>query len=125
MKKILAILMLFITPIAYAAESQPIEPRIKPVYPAKAEKKGISGQVKAQFDVDDNGLVTNIQLLSVDPSGMFDNEVRAAMNKWRYVKGKPSRNNIITINFRPGPSSVEVPSPNQPGSIQSRGVPFR
>lgn len=125
MKRFLALLILFIIPIAYAAESQPIEPRIKPVYPAKAEKKGISSQVKAQFDVDDNGLVTNVQLLSADPSGMFDNEVRAAMNKWRYVKGKPSRNNIITINFRPCPSSVEVPAPNQPGSIKSRGVPFR
>jgi protein TonB len=56
---------------------------------------------------------------------MFDNEVRAAMEKWRYVKGKPSSNNIITIHFTPGPPCVEVPAPNQPGSIQSSGVPFR
>jgi protein TonB len=67
----------------------------------------------------------NVRLLSSDPSGMFDNEVRAAMEKWRYVKGKPSSNNIITIHFMPGPPCVEVPAPNQPGSIQSSGVPFR
>ncbi|QGN39162.1 TonB family protein [Klebsiella oxytoca] len=125
MKRFLASLILFIIPVVYAAESQPVEPRIKPVYPAKAAEKGIPGQVKAQFDVDDNGFVTNIQLLSSNPSRMFDNEVRAAMKKWRYAKGKPSRKNIITINFVPVASSVEVPAPNQPGSIQSRGVPFR
>ncbi len=125
MKRLLTLLMLFLIPIACAAESQPIEPRVKPAYPAKAEKKGIPGLVKAQFDVDENGRVTHVRLLSSDPSGMFDNEVRAAMEKWRYIKGKPSSNNIITIYFTPGPSCVEVPAPNQPGSIQSRGVPFR
>ena len=98
MKSLLTLLMLFLIPIACAAESQPIEPRVKPAYPAKAEKKGIPGQVK---------------------------EVRAAMEKWRYIKGKPSSNNIITIHFKPGPPCVEVPAPNQPGSIQSSGVPFR
>lgn len=125
MKSFLTLLMLFLFPIACTAESQPVEPRVKPAYPAKAAKKGIPGQVKAQFDVDENGRVTNVRLLSSDPSGMFDNEVRAAMGKWRYVKGKPSSNNIITIHFTPGPCSVEVPAPNQPGSIRSGGVPFR
>lgn len=85
MKSLLTLLMLCLIPIACAAESQAIEPRVKPAYPAKAEKKGIPGQVKAQFDVDENGRVINVQLLSSDPSGMFDNEVRAAMEKWVMV----------------------------------------
>ena len=125
MKGFLTTILLFIMPMAYAAESQPIEPRIKPVYPAKAQEKRIPGEVKARFDVDDNGLVTNVQILSADPCGMFDNEIRAAMKKWRYVKGKPSKDNIITITFSPRAAVEEVPKPNQPGSIRSRGVPFR
>ena len=39
MKSLLTLLMLCLIPIACAAESQAIEPRVKPAYPAKAEKK--------------------------------------------------------------------------------------
>lgn len=39
MKRLLTLLMLFLIPIACAAESQPIEPRVKPAYPTKAEKR--------------------------------------------------------------------------------------
>ncbi len=125
MKGLLTLLLLLSIPVTYAAESQSIKPLITPVYPAKAAKKGIPGKVKAQFDVDANGLVTNIQLLSPDPSGMFDNEIRQVMKKWRFVKGKPSSGNILTIKFSPAGTSEEVPKPNQPGSIQSKEVPFR
>ncbi|MGE0968747.1 TonB family protein (plasmid) [Klebsiella sp. WOUb02] len=125
MKGLLTLLLLLSIPVTYAAESQSIEPLMTPVYPAKPAIKGIPGKVKAQFDVDANGLVTNIQLLSPDPSGMFDNKVRQVMKKWRFVKGKPSRDNIITIKFSSAGTSEEVPKPNQPGSIQSKEVPFR
>lgn len=43
MKSFLTLLMLFLFPIACTAESQPVEPRVKPAYPAKAAKKGIPG----------------------------------------------------------------------------------
>jgi protein TonB len=46
MKSLLTLLMLFLIPIACAAESQPIEPRVKPAYPAKAEKKGYRVRLK-------------------------------------------------------------------------------
>jgi protein TonB len=46
MKRFLTLLMLFLIPIACAAESQPIEPRVKPAYPAKAEKKGYRVRLK-------------------------------------------------------------------------------
>lgn len=46
MKRLLTLLMLFLIPIACAAESQPIEPRVKPAYPAKAEKKGYRAWLK-------------------------------------------------------------------------------
>lgn len=125
MKGLLTLLLLLSISVTYAAESQSSEPFITADYPDKAVAQGILGKVKAQFDVDDNGLITNIQLLSPDPSGMFDAKVRPVMKKWRYVKGKPSRGNIITIKFSPAGTMEEVPKPNQPGSIQSKGVPFR
>ena len=78
MKSLLTLLMLFLIPIACAAESQPIEPRVKPAYPAKAEKKGIPGQVKAQFDVDENGRVQN------SPSEAAYSITGNHVNGWRF-----------------------------------------
>ncbi len=46
MKSFLTLLMLFLFPIACTAESQPVEPRVKPAYPAKAAKKGYRVRLK-------------------------------------------------------------------------------
>lgn len=46
MKSLLTLLMLCLIPIACAAESQAIEPRVKPAYPAKAEKKEYQVRLK-------------------------------------------------------------------------------
>lgn len=125
MKRILTGLLWLLIPIVSGAELQSVRLSEHAEYPEKSEIKKIAGKVRAQFDVDNRGLITNIHILNAEPAGLFYNMVLDTMKKWKFTKGKPSKHNIITLTFRPNLANREVPEPNQPGHIQSRGVPFK
>ncbi|HCV64601.1 TonB family protein [Serratia proteamaculans] len=61
---------------------------------------------RVKFDVDAEGRVQNIRLLESHPSGIFDNEMRMAMQKWRYESGKPTKDLIVNIRFKKESSAV-------------------
>ncbi|MEZ5560657.1 MAG: TonB family protein [Pseudomonadales bacterium] len=63
-------------------------------YPAEARSAGLEGYVVVRYDVTDEGLVTNAQVIESRPAGTFDAAALAAVATWRYrpreVDGKPA-----------------------------------
>ena len=55
-------------------------------YPARAQKQGVSGHVKMFLVIDAQGMVADMQVLSVDPPGFgFEQEAMAALRQWRFA----------------------------------------
>ncbi|MFV9996882.1 MAG: TonB family protein [Arsenophonus endosymbiont of Dermacentor nuttalli] len=57
-----------------------------PNYPDRARKLGKEGYVNVLYDIDENGRVINLEVVDSSPRGMFEREVKRAMNRWYYEK---------------------------------------
>ncbi|KLV08032.1 energy transducer TonB [Photobacterium ganghwense] len=55
-----------------------------PVYPPKAQQRGIEGYVVFSFTVDAQGRPTDIQITDANPKRIFDREAMRALKKWKY-----------------------------------------
>jgi TonB family protein len=57
---------------------------VQPVYPQDALAKNISGTVEVEFTVTAEGKVTDIQVLSAEPQGVFEQATISALSQSRY-----------------------------------------
>jgi len=57
---------------------------ITPRYPNAARRRGIEGEVRVQFNVDEQGRVNRATILAASPSGVFERNVIRALNKSKF-----------------------------------------
>ena len=58
--------------------------QVAPVYPQRAQQRGIEGHVVVEFDVDEQGLVFNARILYAEPEGYFESAALRALERYRY-----------------------------------------
>jgi len=81
--------------------------KVQPVYPRRAQERGISGHVLLEFEVTELGTVENPVVIEADPPGYFERAAMAAAKKFKYkpkvVNGEPVRvagvRNLITFEL--------------------------
>lgn len=75
--------------------------RIPPVYPMRAQRRGIKGAVTVRFVVNENGLVENVTIVKADPENVFEKSVIQCVSSWRFnpgtVEGMPVKTMAETI----------------------------
>ena len=59
---------------------------MKPIYPPEAEAQHIQGRVKVRLSVALDGTVTDAQVLSAEPPGVFEESVLTAVRQYRFKK---------------------------------------
>jgi protein TonB len=60
--------------------------KIRPVYPPEAEAQHVQGRVKVRLTVALDGGVTDVQVLSADPPGVFEESVLTAVRQYKFKK---------------------------------------
>jgi bla regulator protein BlaR1 len=72
---------------------------VPPVYPAHAMSSGIEGSVELEFDVNADGIVSDIRTIKAKPTGVFDGAARAALSAWRFAPGSTADHRSQTFAF--------------------------
>lgn len=58
--------------------------RINPVYPRRAQERGVEGWVQFEFTITPAGTVTDVKVIDSEPKGMFDDAATKAILRWKY-----------------------------------------
>ena len=79
--------------------------KTRPIYPYRARRLNLDGEVDIKFLVDTTGRVSRISILRAAPPGLFDESVLKALSAWQFspgkVKGRPVNTWVTTtIAFR-------------------------
>ncbi|MEL6363942.1 MAG: TonB family protein [Pseudomonadota bacterium] len=83
---------------------------VTPDYPPLAAQCGVEGAVTARFAIDADGVPTEIEILSAQPEGVFEEVVLAALPDWRFPADAPSGERAQEFSFTLEPASESVPA---------------
>jgi len=77
--------------------------RVQPVYPPRAQQRGIEGWVYLEFSITESGSVRGARVLDAEPSGIFNRAALKAIRKFKYkpkvVDGVPQAQSGQTIRL--------------------------
>ena len=71
----------------------------QPAYPPEAARSRTSGQVVVSFTVNSDGSVSNIDIVSARPRGVFERNVQAAVRRWKFQPIAGSQTVTRTFDF--------------------------
>lgn len=70
--------------------------KVQPIYPRRAQERGISGYVLLEFTVTELGTVEDIVVIEAEPKGYFERAATRAARKFKY-KPKVINNEAIRV----------------------------
>lgn len=71
----------------------------QPAYPPEAQRSGTSGEVTITFTVNSDGGVSNIDIVSAKPRGVFERNVQSAVRRWKFEPISGTQTVTRTFNF--------------------------
>jgi protein TonB len=71
----------------------------QPAYPPEAARAGTAGEVVLSFTVNTDGSVSNIELVSAKPRGVFERNTQAAVRRWKFQPISSPQNVTRTFSF--------------------------
>ena len=71
----------------------------QPSYPPEALRAGTAGEVVISFTVNTDGSVSNVELISAKPRGVFERNVQSTVRRWRYQPIDSAQNVTRTFTF--------------------------
>ena len=75
---------------------------VRPNFPREATQRGIQrGNVRARATINTAGDVTNVDIISANPVGIFNREVINAFQRWKFNAGANNRTFETDIVFQP------------------------
>lgn len=91
-----ALLIAFVLP-CHASEDRAVKQRIPPVYPELAKRMKITGEVKVQATVDEDGKVTEAKAIS--GSRALSGAAEEAVRKWKFATGPGVAHVDVSVKF--------------------------
>lgn len=76
--------------------------RKSPIYPYRAKRMGIEGEVGVSFVVNTDGTVSDVKILKANPKGIFEEAVIDSVSSWQYAPGELMGKNVkvlVTTNI--------------------------
>ncbi len=101
---------------------------VTPIYPDSARVNGIEGQVMLQIVVDEQGFVTEAEVISSKPAGLFEEAAVSAVLQWVF---EPARSGGHPIKVRMGQrmefslGDMRPPQPPPPPSAEKPPIIVR
>lgn len=94
---VLAVGVFAVATPAFAAPK--LATQVAPEYPRGAERRGLEGVVKVEFNIAADGTVTDVKVVEADQPGVFDDAAISAVSQWKYEAGEAVSGHTVEIEF--------------------------
>ncbi|KAA5801068.1 energy transducer TonB [Alkalicaulis satelles] len=70
-----------------------------PEYPRAAQRRNLEGHVTVRYTVNEDGEVSDVEVVEATPAGVFERAVMRALEAWRYAAGDRNENMERRFDF--------------------------